>query len=61
CTSCKKGCVCPPGTTLKCTDRRQIPGSVAFVPPVAGLILAAEVVKDLTSPEPGEQKTTTER
>lgn len=28
--------------------RRQIPGSVAFVPSVAGLILAGEVVKDLT-------------
>ena len=28
--------------------RRAIPGSVAFVPPVAGLILAGEVVRDLT-------------
>ena len=28
--------------------RRAIPGSIAFVPPVAGLILAGEVVKDLT-------------
>ncbi|MGE4353384.1 MAG: ThiF family adenylyltransferase [Oscillospiraceae bacterium] len=28
--------------------RRQIPGSVAFVPPVAGFILAGEVIKDLT-------------
>ena len=28
--------------------RRDIPGSVAFVPPVAGLILAGEVIKDLT-------------
>jgi tRNA A37 threonylcarbamoyladenosine dehydratase len=46
-TSCKNHCVCPPGVARKCTDRRQIPGSVAFVPSVAGLILAAEVVKDL--------------
>jgi tRNA A37 threonylcarbamoyladenosine dehydratase len=45
---CKAGCVCPPGTTRKCTDRRQLPGSVSFVPSVAGLIMAAEVVKDLT-------------
>lgn len=45
--SCKTGCVCPPGTTRKCTDRRQIPGSVAFVPSVAGLIIAGEVIKDL--------------
>lgn len=28
--------------------RRAIPGSIAFVPSVAGLILAGEVVKDLT-------------
>lgn len=27
--------------------RRQTPGSVSFVPPVAGLIIAGEVVKDL--------------
>ena len=30
------------------TKRRQIPGSNAFVPSVAGLIIAGEVVKDLT-------------
>ncbi len=28
-------------------QKRQTPGSLAFVPPVAGMILAAEVVKDL--------------
>ena len=27
---------------------RRVPGSTAFVPAVAGLILAGEVVKDLT-------------
>lgn len=31
----------------KTAQRRQIPGSVAFVPSVAGLIIAGEVVKDL--------------
>ena len=46
--SCRSHCVCPPGTAHKCTERRDIPGSVAFVPPVAGLILAGEVIKDLT-------------
>jgi tRNA A37 threonylcarbamoyladenosine dehydratase len=46
-SSCATGCVCPPGTPRKCTTRRQIPGSIAFVPSVAGLIIAAEVVKDL--------------
>jgi len=45
--SCNKGCVCPSGTTRKCTKRRAIPGSAAFVPSVAGLIIASEVVKDL--------------
>jgi tRNA A37 threonylcarbamoyladenosine dehydratase len=47
CTSCQKNCVCPPGATRNCAQRRQIPGSVAFVPPAAGLILAGEVVKAL--------------
>lgn len=46
-TSCKTGCVCPPGATRKCTDKRQIPGSTAFVPSVVGLIIAGEVIKDL--------------
>ena len=46
--SCRSHCVCPPGTVHKCTERRDIPGSIAFVPSVAGLILAGEVIKDLT-------------
>lgn len=45
--SCKYHCVCPPGTKRKCTIRRQVPGSVSFVPSVAGLIIAGEVIKDL--------------
>lgn len=45
--SCKYHCICPEGTKRTCTVRRQIPGSTAFVPPVAGFILAGEVVKDL--------------
>lgn len=32
---------------LSMTEKRSIPGSVAFVPSVAGLILAGEVVKDI--------------
>ena len=47
-TDCKFNCVCPPGTVRKCTQRRQIPGSNAFVPPVVGLIIAGEVVKDIS-------------
>ncbi|MFR4351704.1 MAG: ThiF family adenylyltransferase [Roseburia sp.] len=45
--SCKTGCICPPGAERKCTQRRAIPGSTAFVPSVVGLIIASEVVKDL--------------
>ncbi len=44
--SCRTHCICPPGTR-KCTVRRDIPGSTAFVPSVAGLIIAGEVIKDL--------------
>lgn len=29
------------------TNRRQVPGSNAFVPPAAGLIIAGEVIKDI--------------
>lgn len=29
------------------TSKRSIPGSTAFVPPVAGIIIASEVIKDL--------------
>ena len=45
--SCRTHCICPPGTARKCTQRRQVPGSSAFVPASAGLIIAGEVVKDL--------------
>lgn len=46
--SCRTNCICPPGAVRKCSVRRDIPGSNAFVPSVAGLIIAGEVVKDLT-------------
>lgn len=45
--SCKTNCICPPGTARKCTQRRQVPGSNAFVPSAVGLIIAGEVIKDL--------------
>ena len=45
--TCREHCVCPPGTTRKCTQRRAIPGSISFVPSAAGLIIASEVVMDL--------------
>ena len=46
--SCQTNCICPPETKRQYTDRRGIPGSTAFVPSVAGLIIAGEVIKDLT-------------
>jgi len=46
--SCRANCICPPEAKHKCTERRAIPGSVAFVPSVVGLIIAGEVVKDLS-------------
>ena len=45
--SCKTNCICPPGTKRKCTIRNQVPGSISFVPSVAGLIIAGEVIKDI--------------
>lgn len=44
--SCRTHCVCPAGTR-KCTVKRDIPGSNAFVPASAGLLIASEVLKDL--------------
>ena len=46
--SCRNHCICPPGTARKCTERRDIPGSNAFVPSVVGLIIVGEVIKDIT-------------
>lgn len=53
--SCREHCICPPGTERKCTARRDIPGSTAFVPSVAGLIIAGEVIKDLIAFDRGDR------
>lgn len=53
--SCRKHCICPPGTARKCTQRRDIPGSTAFVPSAAGLIIAGEVIKELIEFDRGER------
>ena len=45
--SCRTHCICPPGAQHKCTERRDIPGSTAFVPSIAGLLIAGEIIKDL--------------
>lgn len=44
--TCKENCICT-NKDRTCAKRRQIPGSISFVPSVAGLILAGEVIKDL--------------
>ena len=43
----KQDSECPPEVQRKVSGRRDIPGSTAFVPSVAGLIIAGEVVNDL--------------
>ena len=46
--SCRTHCICPPGAKHKCTERRDIPGSTAFVPSVVGLIIAGVIVRDIS-------------
>ena len=45
--SCKTNCICPPGTKRKCTIRNQVPGSISYVPSVAGLMIAGEIVREV--------------
>lgn len=47
--SCRFHCICPDKDMRKCTERRNIPASNAFVPAAAGLIIGGEVVKDLVN------------
>ena len=46
--NCKLNCICPPESAKHCEKRRQVPGSIAFVPPVAGMIMAGEAIMYLT-------------
>lgn len=45
--TCKEGCVCTGDSSRKCANKRQIPGSMSYVPPVAGMIIAGEVIKSI--------------
>jgi len=46
--NCRQHCVCTNKEAISnCALRRQIPGSISFVPPVMGMILAGVVVNDL--------------
>ena len=47
--SCRTDSICSPEVQDKHTGRRAIPGSTAFVPAVAGLLIAGEIVKDLST------------
>ena len=47
-SGCGADCICPPGSARNCDRRRAVPGSISFVPSVVGLIMAGEVVRDLT-------------
>ncbi|KUO73626.1 MAG: thiamine biosynthesis protein ThiF [Clostridia bacterium BRH_c25] len=44
---CKTSCICSNKETANCTKRRQIPGSISFVPSAAGLAIASAVVRDI--------------
>lgn len=45
---CRNNCICTNKDAISnCALRRQIPGSISFVPPVVGFILAGVVVNDL--------------
>lgn len=44
---CKTDCICSNKEKANCTKRRQIPGSVSFVPSAAGLAIASAVVRDI--------------
>lgn len=48
--SCTSRSSCPAGAARTCLVRRQVPGSISFVPAAAGLILAGEVARDLIGP-----------
>jgi tRNA A37 threonylcarbamoyladenosine dehydratase len=46
-SNCNEGCIYPPEPAQPGTIRRQTPGSISFVPSVAGLLMAGQVVRDL--------------
>ncbi|MBR4344638.1 MAG: tRNA threonylcarbamoyladenosine dehydratase [Lachnospiraceae bacterium] len=47
--SCRQDDICSQDTEQKGSKRRDIPGSTAFVPSVAGLIIAGEIINNLSS------------
>lgn len=52
--TCHNGCICPQhgqGQDWNCTKRRKIPGSMPYLPPIAGLIMAGVIIQDLLKVE----------
>lgn len=47
--TCNGGCICSnkDENVYNCTKKRQIPGSMSYIPPIAGLIIAGVVIQDL--------------
>ena len=43
------------GNEEELKNRRSIPGSTAFVPPVAGILIASYVVRELISFDPANR------
>lgn len=53
--TCHTGCICPqPGVdrVWNCTKRKKIPGSMPYLPPIAGLIMAGTIIQDLLHVQP---------
>jgi len=52
--TCRNGCICShhgEGQVWNCTKRRKIPGSMPYLPPIAGLIMAGAIIQDLLKVE----------
>jgi tRNA A37 threonylcarbamoyladenosine dehydratase len=55
--SCSRSCICPKGGSIrKCSTRHDIPGTISFVPAVAGLIAASAVVRNLLAGDEAAKK-----
>ena len=46
-----------PDSARSSSARRSVPGSTAFVPSVAGLMIAGEIIQDITGFDPGNRQT----
>lgn len=53
-STCHSGCICPHSDeqTYNCTKKRKIPASTSYLPPIAGMMMAGEVIRDLLKNDP---------